>query len=484
MGRRITIDPITRLEGHGKIDIFLDAKGRVKRAYLQVPEFRGFEKFCEGRGAEEMPTLTQKICGVCPTAHHTAASKALDDLFRVEPPSAAKKIRELMYNAFVFEDHLLHFFFLGGPDFLVGPEAPRAERNILGIIGSLGVEIGKRVMDIRKRVRGVNAAISGSALYPVCGLPGGISKPLNEKERKEIQGVAKDAVAFALFALRLFEKEVLSKKKYADMVTGDLFYHRTYYMGLVDKKGKLNFYDGQIRVVDPKGKKFIQFKPRDYLKHLAERVEPWSYQKVPYLKKVGWKGYVEGEDSGIFRVGPLARLNASDGMATRLAEREAQKMFDAFGSKPVHHTLGYHWARLVEVLYAAERMEELAGDEELTSPKVRNLPRHIPTKGFGVCEAPRGTLFHHYETDKRGIVRKANLLVATQNNAGAISMSVEKAARALIKSGQVSPGTRNTIEVAFRAYDPCLACATHLLQSGKPGFVHIYNHQKELIEVL
>lgn len=484
MGKRITIDPITRLEGHGKIDIFLNGKGDVDRAYLQVPEFKGFEKFCEGRAVEEMPTLTQKICGVCPTAHHTASSKALDDLFSVEPPPAAKKIRELMYNAFVFEDHLLHFFFLGGPDFIVGPEAPRAERNILGVIGKVGVKIGKKVIDIRKRVRGVIGAISGSALYPVSGLPGGVSKPVTEEERAEMQSVAKDAVAFAQFTLKLFHDQVLENKKYADMVTGDLFYHRTYYMGLVDRKGKLNFYDGQIRVTDPEGKKFGQFKVQNYLKHLAERVEPWSYQKILYLKKVGWKGFLEGQDSGIYRVGPLARLNVSDGMATPLAQAESEKMFEIFGGKPVHNTLAYHWARLIEVLYAAERMGELAGDEELTSPEVRNLPRHAPKKGFGVCEAPRGTLFHHYETDGNGIIKKLNLLVATQNNAGAISMSIEKAARALIKAGQVPTGTRNMIEVAFRAYDPCLACATHLVTSGRPGFVNIYNQEKELMKVL
>jgi F420-non-reducing hydrogenase large subunit len=330
----------------------------------------------------------------------------------------------------------------------------------------------------------VNAAISGSALYPVCGLPGGVSKPVTEEERAEMQSVARDAVAFAQFTLRLFHDQVLQNKKYADMVTGDLFYHRTYYMGLVDRQGKLNFYDGQIRVVDPEGKKFVQFRVQDYLKHLAERVVPWSYQKIPYLKKVGWKGFVEGQDSGIYRVGPLARLNAADSMATPLAQAESEKMFETLGGKPVHNTLAYHWARLIEVLYAAERMGELAGDEELTRPEVRNLPRHAPKKGFGVCEAPRGTLFHHYETDEKGVIKKLNLLVATQNNAGAISMSIEKVALALIKAGHVPTGTRNMIEMAFRAYDPCLACATHLLTSGRPGFVHIYNQEEELIKVL
>jgi F420-non-reducing hydrogenase large subunit len=484
MSRRITIDPMTRLEGHGKIDVFLDSNGDVERAYLQVPEYRGFEKFCEGRAAEEMPTLTQKICGVCPTAHHIASVKALDDLFRVKPPAAARKIRELMHNAFVFEDHLLHFYFLGGPDFIVGPEAPPAERNILGVIGKVGVEIGKRLIDIRKRVRALNAAISGSALYPVCGLPGGVSKPVAEEDRAEIRRVTKDAIEFAKFTLDIFRQKVLESKRYVDLLTGDVFRHETYYMGVVDDEGKLNFYDGKIRIVDPKGKELVRFPANDYLGHLEERVEPWSYMKTLYLKGVGWKGFVDGGDSGVYRVGPLARLNVSDDMATPLAQAEYENMFDVLGGKPVHNTLAYHWARLIEVLYAAERMDELAGDDELTDTKVRNLPHHSPKEGFGVCEAPRGTLFHHYETDEKAIIRRLNLLVATQNSAAAICMSIEKAARAFIKGGRISDGALNMIEMAYRAYDPCLACATHLVGGKGSGMVNIYNHKKELMKVV
>ena len=481
MSRRITIHPITRLEGHGKINIFLDDKGDVERAYLQVPDFKGFEKFCEGRAAEEMPTLTQKICGVCPTAHHTASSKALDDLFGVEPPRAAKKIRELMYSAFMVEDHLLHFFFLGGPDFIVGPVAPNARRNIFGVIDKVGLKVGKKVIDIRKRVRQVNATISGSALYPVCGLAGGISKAVTEEEKAEIQVVAKDAVEFAKLALNIFNDVVLNNKCYVKLLNSDVFSLRTYYMGLVDDSGKVNFYDGKIRVVEPNGKELVTFEAKDYLKHLEERVEPWSYQKILYLKNVGWKGFVDGPDSGVYRVGPLARLNASDGMATPLAQAEYEKMFRALGGKPAHNTLAYHWARLIEVLYAAERMDELAADEEITSPKVRNLPDQTPKEGIGVCEAPRGTLFHHYETDEKAIIEKLNLLVATQNSAAAICMSIEKAARALIRGGNISSGKLNVVEMAFRAYDPCLACATHCLAGKRQTIVNVYDKEKRLI---
>ena len=478
---RIKIDPITRLEGHGRIDILLDDNGDVEQAYFQVPELRGFEKFCEGRAAEEMPAITQKICGVCPTAHHTASSKALDDLFKVDPPVAAKRIRELIYSAFMFEDHLLHFYFLGGPDFIVGPDAPKAERNILGVISKVGVEIGKKVIDIRKRTRGLNAMVSGSSLYPACGLPGGVSKSLTEEDRAEIKKIAVDSIEFAKFTLKVFEDVVLKNKEYVDLVTGDVYFHRTYYMGLVDEHNKVNFYDGKVRVVDPSGNEFARFSAGEYLEHIEERVEPWTYVRTTYLKKIGWKGFIDGEDSGVYRVAPLARLNVSDGMATPLAQAEYEKMFDTLGGKPLHNTLAYHWARLVETMYAAERMGELANDPDITNPKVRNIPTEIPDEGIGVCEAPRGTLIHHYQTDERGILKKVNLIVATQNNAAAICMSIKRTAKNLIKGGKVSDGILNMVEMAFRAYDPCLACATHAL-GQTPLILDIYDHERKLVK--
>ena len=478
---RIKIDPITRLEGHGRIDILLDDNGDVEQAYFQVPELRGFEKFCEGRAAEEMPAITQKICGVCPTAHHTASSKALDDLFKVDPPVAAKRIRELIYSAFMFEDHLLHFYFLGGPDFVVGPDAPKAERNILGVISKVGVEVGKKVIDIRKRTRGLNAMVSGSPLYPACGLPGGISKSLTEEDRAEIKKIAVDSIEFAKFTLKVFEDVVLKNKEYVDLVTGDVYFHRTYYMGLVDEDNKVNFYDGKVRVVDPSGNEFARFSAGEYLEHIEERVEPWTYVRTTYLKKIGWKGFIDGKDSGVYRVAPLARLNVSDGMATPLAQAEYEKMFDTLGGKPLHNTLAYHWARLVETMYAAERMGELANDPDITNPKVRNIPTEIPDEGIGVCEAPRGTLIHHYQTDERGILKKVNLIVATQNNAAAICMSIKRTAKNLIKGGKVSDGILNMVEMAFRAYDPCLACATHAL-GQTPLILDIYDHERKLVK--
>jgi F420-non-reducing hydrogenase large subunit len=482
--KKITIDPITRLEGHGKIEIFLNDQGNCERACLQIPELRGFEKFSEGRAAEEMPRITTMICGVCPTAHHMAATKTLDDLFKVEPTSAAKKIRELMYSAFTAEDHILHFVFLGGPDFVVGPTAPAAERNVLGVIGKVGLEVGGKVIEMRKRMRNVMRIIGGKPVMPTCGLPGGVSKRITEEERKTIIEAGEYGVEFCQVALGLFDAVVLKNKAYVDLIVGDVYSHKTYYMGLVDDKNKVNFYDGLIRVVDPEGKEYAKFKVQDYLDHIREHVEPWTYVRFSYLKNVGWKGFVDGKESGVFRVAPLARLNASDGMATPLAQAAYEKMYSTLGGKPVHSTLAFHWARLVEALYAAERTLELAKDPEITSDDIVNLPTETPKEGIGVVEAPRGTLIHHYQTDERGILTKVNLIVATQNNSAAINMSVEKAAKALIKNGDVPDGILNMIEMAFRAYDPCHACATHSLPGRTPLELSVFDSKGTLVKSL
>jgi F420-non-reducing hydrogenase large subunit len=484
MYKEIKIDPITRLEGHGKIEIFLDDKGDVAHACLQIPELRGYERFAVGRLAEEMPRITETICGVCPTAHHTCSGKTLDDLYGVQPPSAARKIREFVYNAFMFEDHNLHFYFLGGPDFVVGPSAPKAERNVLGVIGKVGVEIGKKVIDIRKRTRNIIQTMGGRVVHPVHCLPGGVSKPMTKEIHEEFKKTAEDSVEFAKFSLQVFNDIVLKNKEYVDLIVGDIYRHNTYYMGLVDDNNKINFYDGWIRVVDPEGKEFAKFKIHDYLDHIAEGVEEWTYIKFPYLKKIGWKGFIDGKDSGVFRVAPLGRLNASDGMATPIAQEHYEKFYDVLGGKPAHFTLATHWARLIEAMQAAEAMVQLINDPEILDTTIRNMDFQIPKEGIGVIEAPRGTLFHHYETDENGRLTKANLIVATVNNSAAINMSVEKAARGLIKGGKVDDGILNMVEMAFRAYDPCFACATHTLDGRPPLQLDIIDSQGNIVKTL
>ncbi|MBZ5581936.1 MAG: Ni/Fe hydrogenase subunit alpha [Acidobacteriia bacterium] len=464
--RRITIDPVTRLEGHGRIEIFLDGAGNVEHTFFEVPELRGFEKFAQGRQAEDMPQITSRICGVCPTAHHMASTKALDSLYQVAPPPAARKIRELVYHAFMTEDHALHFYFLGGPDFVVGPKAPAAERNILGVIARVGVETAQRVIATRRKLRELMALAAGKAIHPVFGVPGGVAKALSREHAEQFRVVADEAVEFARFTLGIFDKVVLANPEYVDLIVSEAFTHRTYYMGMVDEHNRVAFYDGALRVVSPEGQETARFRPEQYRDYIEERSEPWTYMKFCHLKKPGWTGLADGRESGVYCVAPLARLNAADGMATPLAQEQYLRYVETLGGKPVHHTLANHWARLIELLYAAERMRELAHDPEITDPHVRTMPTSAPHEGIGVVEAPRGTLFHHYQSDARGIITKANLLVATQNNSARISMSVEKAARALVSASTVDDGVLNMVEMAFRAYDPCLGCATHSLGGG------------------
>ncbi|MCA9947057.1 MAG: Ni/Fe hydrogenase subunit alpha [Anaerolineales bacterium] len=482
---RITIDPITRLEGHGKIEIFLNDEGDVANTYFQIPELRGFERFCVGRPVEEMPVLTNRICGVCPEAHHMAAAKAGDAVYGVEPTSTAKKLRELLYMGFYFTDHTTHFYALGGPDFVMGPDAPVAERNILGVIHKVGLEIGGKVIQARKYGHTVVEMLGGRKVHPCTSIPGGVTKGLTEEERQQIEEMGRWGIEFAQFSLKLFSDMVLGNKTYLDLILGDIYTHKTHYIGLVDEQNRVNFYDGKVSVVDPDGRRLGKYAPHEYTDWIAERVEPWTYLKFPYLKKVGWKGFEDGKDSGIYMATPLSRLNAADGMATPLAQEHYEQFYETLGGKPVHQRLATHWARLIELLYSAERLVELATDEEITSPDLHNVPTQVPSEGVGIVEAPRGTLTHHYWTDERGVLTKVNLIVGTTNNYAPISMSIKKAAQSLIKKGTVvNEGLLNMVEMAFRAYDPCFGCATHSLPGQMPLEVTIRDAAGEPVEVL
>ena len=484
MTKKLTINPITRLEGHGKIEIFLDDNGGVKDAYLQVVELSGFERFCLGRPAEEMTRIVPNICGVCPSPHHMASTKALDDLYSVEPTPTAKLIRQLQFNAFYVEDHFIHFFFLSAPDFVLGPDADPADRNIVGVIKKVGPDVGGKVIDIRKRCREIIKLIVSKPAHPEGGLPGGVSRGITSEEREWIKETADDTVQFAQVALDLFKDVVLGNKKYLDMVLSDAYKLQTYYMGLVDENRKVNFYEGKMRVVDPKGKEYVMFDPRKYVDYMGEWVEPWTYIRLTHLRKLGWNGLVEGDGTSLYRVGPLARLNVADGMATPLAQKEYEQMFDALGGKPSHHTLAFHWARLIETLQAAEDMQRIANDPLLTGKDIRNMNLKLKKVGIGCVEAARGTLIHHYETDDQGLITKVNLIVATQQNAAPICLSVKKAASEYIKNGEVKEGMLNRVEMAFRPYDPCLACATHALPGETPLEVTIRDSGGKIIKTV
>jgi len=482
--KEITINPITRLEGHGKITIFLNDEGNVENTYFQVPELRGFERFCEGRRAEDLPIITTRICGVCPVAHHMASAKALDAAFNVEPTETAKKLRELEYVSYFIYDHILHFYFLGGPDFVVGPDAPVAKRNILGVIEKAGLDIAKEVIKHRAYGQKITGMLGGRPTHPVSAcIPGGIAKSLSEEERQEIETMLRSCLEFAKFTLKLFDDIVLKNADYVKLITSEPYQLNTYYMGTVDKNNHVNFYDGDIRVVDLKGNEFVKFKPPEYLNVIEEHVEPWTYVKMPYLKKVGWKGFVAGPDSGIYRVGPLGRLNAAEGMATPLANEEYKRMYKTLGGKPVHATLAFHWARLIELLYSAERALELVTDPGITRKDIKNKPGK-PGEGVGIVEAARGTLIHHYVLDEKALAKKVNLIVATTHNTPGICMSIGNAAKGLIHNGKVNDGLLNMVEMAFRAYDPCFACATHYAVGQMLLEVEIYDNQKRLVKKL
>jgi F420-non-reducing hydrogenase large subunit len=481
--RTITVDPITRLEGHGKFDIFLNDDGVVENVYFQIPELRGIEKFCEGRPVEELPRITQRACGVCPGPHHMASTKACDGVYGVEPPASAKKLRELFLNAHFIHSHIAHFYALAAPDFVCGPASDPAQRHILGVVAKVGLEIGAKVIEARAQAQRIQAIIGGKATHAVCGLPGGMSKALtNPDEIAEIKGYCANLVEFGKFTLKLFEDVVLGNNTYVDIILNGPYSMKTYYMGLVDDGGYVNFYDGRLRVIDPEGQEHLLFDPKRYTEYIAEHVEAWSYLKFPYLKSFGWKGLNTGKDVGIYRVAPLARLNVSRGFRTPLAQAAYEKYISVLG-KPCHATLANHWARVIELMYSAERCVELIHDPETTSPDVRTIPTATPNEGVGVIEAPRGTLFHHYQTDAQGMVTRCNMLVATGNNNAAICMSVRDAARGLIKPGvEINQGILNMIEMAFRAYDPCFGCATHSAPGRMPMTVRLHAPGGEIIQ--
>ena len=486
--KSVVIDPITRLEGHGKIHLFVNDDGSLANCYFQVPELRGFEKFCQGRPVEELARITTRICGVCPDAHHLAAAKAADAVYGVTIPSAARKLRELMYNAFYAGDHTTHFYALGGPDFVCGPDAPKEERNILGVIAKVGIDAGKKVIAQRARGQRVIEIIGGKKVHPVTALPGGMSKRVTKEEQQEIIKIGEEMVEFAKFTIQILNDVVLANKAYLEMILSDAYAHQTYNMGLVDANNRVNFYDGMVRVTAPDGSEHAKYEPKDYLQYVEERVEPYSYLKYPYLKKVGWKGFVDGMESGVYKATPLARLNVAEGMATPLAQAEYERYFetltgDRSGKIPVNSTLATHWARVVELMFACEATLEQAKDEEITSDHILEPPTGIVGEGVGLVEAPRGTLTHHYKTDQNGIVTEANLIVGTTNNNAPITMSIKRAAEGVIKKGvAITDGMLNRIEMAFRAYDPCFGCATHSLPGEMP--MEIIVHDSESGEIV
>jgi F420-non-reducing hydrogenase large subunit len=474
MSREITIDPITRLEGHGKISIFLDDDGAVEDCYFQIPELRGFERFVEGRPIEELPRIVTRICGVCPASHHMASAKAVDGCFGNQAPPLAHKLRDMYYNAHYIHSHIAHFYALAAPDFVCGPHADPAERNILGVVAKVGLEIGGKVIEARSQAQRIQTILGGRSTHLVWCLPGGVSKGLKPGELEEIRPLVANLYEFTQFSLQLFRDVVLGNEAYVDLILNGPYALDLHHMGLVDENLAPNFYDGTVRVVDCEGREICRYAAGEYADHVAEHVEPWTYLKFPYLKRRGWQGFVEGPDSPLYTATPLSRLNVAEKMATPRAQEAYEEMFATLGGRPCQALMGAHWARLVEMVQNAETLQRYCDDPEITGGEYRVVPDAITGEGVGIVEAMRGTLTHHYTCDENGICTSANLIVGTTNNNAAIHMVTKKVAATMIRPGvEPDDGILNLVEMAFRSFDPCYSCATHSLPGKMPLQVDI-----------
>jgi NAD-reducing hydrogenase large subunit len=453
MGRKITIEPVTRIEGHGRVTIHLDDKGAVEQTYFHVDEFRGLEKFCEGRPYTEMPQITQRICGICPISHHLAASKACDNVARVEPPRPAKLLRELMHMGQVVQSHGMHFFHLAAPDLLFGFDADPATRNVFRIIKE-NPELALKAVNLRRYGQQIIERLGGKRIHPSFTVSGGVNAPLSEENRKAIAAELKAMTVIAGEAIGIARGWLEANKE----VAASFASFPSNYMGMVDEEGGLQLYDGEIRVKDAEGKYLAQFKPEHYLSYIAEHVESWSFLKHPYLRKLGWP-------KGFYRVGPLGRLNVIDKIGTPLAQKEFEAYRQINGGKPIEGSLYYHYARMIEALYCLERIGILLDDPDITSNDIRTYSsaEKLPGQGVGVIEAPRGTLFHDYGTDENGLLTRVNLIVATGNNNWAMHTAAGMVAKAFVDGNKLTEGMLNRVEAAIRCYDPCLSCSTHAI---------------------
>ena len=450
--RTIEINPVSRIEGHGKVTIQLDENGNAVDAKFNVTQFRGFEKFCEGRVMWEMPMITPRICGICPVSHHLSAAKACDAILGVELTRPAKLLRELLHMGQYIQSHALHFFHLASPDLLLGLDADPAIRNVIGLIG-VNPELATKGVMLRSFGQTIIQSLGGKKVHPNAAVPGGMNTPLLAADRDKFLKQMAPSIADAEAAINLL-------KGYYDQHNDFVCTCASFpsgYLGLVDENNNLEFYDGKLTLIDAKGKVLEdKFDPSHYLDYISEHVEDWSYLKFPFYKKMGYP-------AGTYRTGPLGRLNVAQGISTPKANAELKNFKKIGNGGPVEGSLYYHYARLIELLYALERAQQLMEDRDICSTDLMVSSSKFNEQGVGVIEAPRGTLFHHYWVDESGKIKKVNLIVATGNNNAAMNKAVYTVAREFIKNNKVTEGILNRVEVAIRCYDPCLSCSTHAL---------------------
>ena len=465
MERQIHIEPVTRIEGHGKITVFLDSAGEVRDARFHVTELRGFEQFCVGRTMWEMPGLTARICGICPVSHILASAKACDAILAVRIPETAQLLRRLMNLAQLVQSHALSFFYLSAPDFLLGWDCDPATRNVVGLIAARP-DLARK--GIRLRAFGQEAIdrLGGKRIHPAWAVPGGVNQALSQEDRAWITERLPEARATIQETLALF-KSAFGDAKERD-VLGD---YPSLYMGLVRQDGAWEHYEGVLRIVDAKGRVVREHNPAQYAEIIQEASEPWTYLKFPYYQPMGYP-------EGMYRVGPLGRINACDRFDTPLAQAELEEFRASSGGRS-GRVFDYHYARLIEILGSIEEMAELLADDRITSPAIRAEAGVNAREGVGVHEAPRGTLIHHYWVDQNGVIEKLNLIVSTGHNNLAMNRAIREIAKTYIKKGRASEGILNRIEGGIRAYDPCLSCSVHAV-GQMPLRVEIVNAQGEV----
>ncbi|MBI4926196.1 MAG: Ni/Fe hydrogenase subunit alpha [Anaerolineae bacterium] len=471
VAEKITIEPVTRIEGHAKVTIHMGDDGKVKHAYFHVNEFRGFEKFCEGRMVFEMPYITPRICGICPVSHHLAAAKAGDIVMGCPPPRPASLLRELMHMGQIVQSHGMHFFELAGPDLLLGFDADPAVRNVLGL-ASVNPELAVSAVGLRKWGQTIISILGGKRIHPNFAVPGGVNKALNAADRDAMLKDIDASIATIQTGIDVMrgwaEANMEDINKFAVFQTG--------YFGLISPDNGLELYDGDIRLIVNSGAQMERFSAQNYLDIIAEHTEDWSYLKFPYYKNLGWP-------KGVYRVGPLGRLNIADKVGTPLASVEFKRFKSLNNGRPVENTLYYHYARMIECLFAAERVRELLEDPDIMSTDILNTRMDIQGEGVGVIEAPRGTLLHHYKTDGTGKLEKVNLIVSTGHNNWAMSEAVDSVAKTYIQGPKVTEGMLNRVEAAIRAYDPCLSCSTHAV-GQMPMVVDVYDPEGNITQTV
>ncbi len=467
--KTIVIDPVTRIEGHAKITLHLDDRGRVEDARFHVTQFRGFEKFCEGRPFSEMPALMARICGICPVSHLMASAKACDALLAVRIPPTADKLRRIFGLAQVVQSHALSFFYLSSPDLLLGMDADPSRSNIFGVLEKKP-ELARDGIRLRQFGQQIIERLGGKRIHPAWVVPGGVSEPLTELNRDAILSGIPEVLAIAERTLEWFKG--ITEGFREEIASFGTF--PTLFLGIVKKDGGLTFYDGGIRIINSAGDVIANgLDPADYLEYIGEKNESWTYLKSPYYIP---KGYPDG----MYRVGPLARMNVADRCGTPRADQELAE-FHELQRTAVLSSFHYHHARLIEILYCIERMEQLLTDPEILSKHVRAVAGPNQEEGVGCCEAPRGTLMHHYKIDEQGLIRWANMIIATGHNNMAMNRGILQVAKHFVRGERIAPGMLNRVEALIRAYDPCLSCSTHAF-GEMPMVVQLFNSAGEKLD--